>query len=254
MVGDSLRDIMSGNGGNDTLLGDAGNDQLDGGIGNDFLNGGAGADQMFGRAGHDTYVVDSTGDRISEPSGAGRDVVRATVSFALSGGLDNLLLLGAAGLQGKGNALANTIVGNAGGNKLFGFAGNDRLDGKAGTDVLTGGLGRDLLLGGAARDVFDYNSVKESGRTSATRDQIVDFRRGVDDIDLRTIDANAKVGGNNAFSFIGTAAFDGLAGQLRIKDLGSNVIAQADVNGDMRSDFEILVKGVGLLGRGDFLL
>ena len=36
----------------------------------------------------------------------------------------------------------------------------------------------------------------------------------VDIIDLSALDANAGIGGNQAFSFIGTAAFSG-AGQLR---------------------------------------
>jgi hypothetical protein len=33
--------------------------------------------------------------------------------------------------------------------------------------------------------------------------------------DLATIDANTLVAGNQAFSFIGSAAFSGAAGQLR---------------------------------------
>jgi len=41
---------------------------------------------------------------------------------------------------------------------------------------------------------------------------------------------------------------------LLIKDKGSKVIVQGDVNGDGKADFEILVAGVSSLGKGDFLL
>ena len=50
----------------DRLTGDAGDNFIEGGIGNDTLDGGAGADTLVGGAGDDTYVVDNTGDAITE--------------------------------------------------------------------------------------------------------------------------------------------------------------------------------------------
>jgi Ca2+-binding RTX toxin-like protein len=132
--------------------------------------------------------------------------------------------------------------------------GSDSLDGGAGRDILTGGLGRDFLTGSSGQDLFDYNALNETGRTTSTRDQILDFHRRQDDIDLRTIDANENRSGNNVFRFIGTDAFSDRAGELRIRDLGDNVIVQSDADGDGRSDFEILVRDVGILSRNDFLL
>ena len=126
--------------------------------------------------------------------------------------------------------------------------------GGAGKDLLVGGLGRDVMTGGGGADVFDFNLVKESGRTGATRDVITDFRRDIDHIDLRTIDAKTDLGGNNAFGFIGFNLFSGHSGELRLKDSGNNIIVQGDRNGDGQSDFEIVVKEVATLHAGDFML
>jgi hypothetical protein len=53
----------------------------------------------------------------------------------------------------------------------------------------------------------------------AGRDQIVDFLIGSDKIDLEQIDA-VQGGGDNAFNFIGTAAFQN-AGDLRAVAAGT---------------------------------
>jgi serralysin len=220
-------DFIDGGNGNDLLEGENGNDALSGGAGNDTANGGAGSDFLDG--------------------GAGADF--------LNGGLDNDFI--------RGGLDADTLNGNEGNDVLDGNEGNDSIDGGAGRDalygggnrdVLSGGLGRDLYYGGAGADLFDFNAVNETGRSSSSRDQIYDFQRGQDDIDLRTIDANTLRSGNNAFKFIGTDAFSDTAGELRIRDSGHHIIVQGDVNGDGRSDFEILVRNVDILSKGDFLL
>lgn len=60
----------------------------------------------------------------------------------------------------------------------------------------------------------------------------------VDKIDLRAIDG--KTGpGNQAFRFIGTAAFSGTRGELRIEASGISAIIQGDVNGDAAADLEM---------------
>lgn len=64
-----------------------------------------------------------------------------SISFSLANGaraigaIENLILTGAANLNGTGNALANVITGNAGNNMLDGGAGADRLVGGAGNDI-----------------------------------------------------------------------------------------------------------------------
>ena len=170
LVGDAADNVIEGLGGNDVLDGRGGNDQIYGGLGNDtmlggagddylddwgsdgyggndYLDGGTGADIMYGGDGDDVYIVDNTGDSVSEEQGGGIDAVRSSVTFTLGVDLDNLTLTGTSAINGSGNALANGIYGNNASNTLTGGAGNDTLDGgAAGTDVLIGGAGDDTYI------------------------------------------------------------------------------------------------------------
>lgn len=93
--------------------------------------------------------------------------------------------------------------------------------------------------GGIGADVFRFDSVSDSLRTAF--DVISDFTRAHGDrIDLRTIDANAKLAGNQAFSYLGASAFTGAAGQLTLQ----NQHLRGDVNGDRIADFDIHLVGV----------
>jgi Ca2+-binding RTX toxin-like protein len=232
---------------NDTILGLGANDRLFGLAGNDTLNGGLGADDMRGGIGNDSYIVDNASDQASEAANAGTDRVISSVAFTLGANVENLTLTGAAGIRGIGNALANTITGNSGNNLLTGFAGNDRLVGGAGIDLLTGGLGADVLVGGAGADRFDFNSVAES--RGSGRDTVYLLRAEGDKIDLSTIDADTDgTAGNQAFRFIGAAAFHGIDGELRF----AGGILQGDTNGDTVADVQIRV--IGALIRGDVIL
>jgi subtilisin-like proprotein convertase family protein len=150
----------------------------------------------------------------------------------------------------NGNAAPNTLSGSDDIDRINGFAGNDTMRGWLGNDVLIGGPGRDTMYGGPGRDIFDFNAVTES-RVGVQRDTIADFSH-VDDIDLRTIDAQTGPG-NQAFRFIGTQAFSSTKGELRYSDQGAQCLVQGDTNGDGRADFEIMVK-IPSMVPGDFLL
>jgi Ca2+-binding RTX toxin-like protein len=135
--GTNANDILRGLGGNDSLLGLAGNDRLDGGAGNDT---------MVGGAGNDVYLVNSTGDRVTESARGGTDTVFSSVSFTLGPNVENLVLVGSANISGTGNALNNTLTGNIGRNVLRGLGGNDLISGGTGTDRLEGGIGNDTYV------------------------------------------------------------------------------------------------------------
>lgn len=144
-------------------------------------------------------------------------------------------------------------------NTLTGGGGNDTLNGKDGADILIGGTGADTLIGESGNDTFKYNAVADSRSGSTNRDTINGFTLGADRIDLAAIDANALVTNDQAFNFLGTAAFgtSGVvnAGQLRISFTGANyVILDADVHGDGVTDMQIFVNGVTTIGASDFVL
>jgi hypothetical protein len=125
--------------------------------------------------------------------------------------------------------------------RLFGGAGLDVLTGGKGDDVLIGGGRGDTLTGGAGNDVFRYDSLTDSNKTE--RDGIQDFSPG-DLIDLSRIDADSTQAGDQAFTFIGNADFNHVAGELRFRNisLGGTVWeVSGDTDGDGFSDFEVVV-------------
>ena len=92
-------------------------------------------------------------------------------------------------------------------------------------------------------------------------DRILDFAKGVDRIDLSTIDAKSGTKKNDAFQFIGNAAFTGASGQLRYETVDLAGTADdytrilGDVNGDRIADFEIILIGnTAALQPTDFIL
>jgi serralysin len=89
-------------------------------------------------------------------------------------------------------------------------------------------------------------SVADSPLAFAGRDVINTFAHG-DKIDLSAIDARANVAGDQAFSFIGAAAFSGVSGQLRFDMTNISVTGVkaytvfGDVNGDSVADFSLQI-------------
>ncbi|QSJ19913.1 hypothetical protein JYQ62_15100 [Nostoc sp. UHCC 0702] len=223
LIGTIYNDNIKGKGGNDTLIGDSGNDTLDGGTGNDTLKGGSG---------NDTYIVDSTGDIVSEDNGSGGDsggidTVKSSVDWTLGDYLENLTLTGTAAINGSGNALNNSITGNASSNTVYGgdgddsirgFAGDDTIYGEAGNDKLYGGdgddylqdsLGNNSLYGGAGNDYLTAsssgNNVLDGGngsdylRASGSGNNVLDGGNG-NDLLLYSFDSLEYYIGSNTFN------------------------------------------------------
>jgi hypothetical protein len=78
--------------------------------------------------------------------------------------------------------------------------------------------------------------------TLAAADSIADFNFAAGDrISLSAIDARSGVAGDQAFAWIGGAAFSG-EGQLHFAAaIGGGFAISGDVNGDLLADFSILV-------------
>jgi serralysin len=110
------------------------------------------------------------------------------------------------------------------------------------------------MSGGTQADRFVFNARTDSTVGTAGRDTITDFRHAVGDkIDLQAMDA-INGGANNKFIFIGTSAFSGHAGELRIVASSDGFIVQGTTNADKIADFAIFVDHVTTLFAGDFLL
>jgi serralysin len=157
-----------------------------------------------------------------------------------------------------GTIYNDTIVGSGDDNVLNGNDGDDVLDGQGGDDVLLGGDGQDVLIGGGGRDTvigglgrdtmsggsgndrFAWSSTTESPHGAF--DSITDFSRGYI-LDIQLIDANASIPGNQAFTWIGSAAFSG-EGQLRFEAASGGVFLQGNTSGASGVELEIFLAGV----------
>ncbi|HEY5723231.1 MAG TPA: calcium-binding protein [Allosphingosinicella sp.] len=192
---------------------------ITGNAGANVLDGGLGADTMAGGLGNDIFIVDNEGDSLSDVGGL--DTVRSSVSFTLANTIDNLILTGAAAINGTGNDLWNVMTGNSAANTL---------DGGNGNDVLNGGLGADRLIGGAGHDTYYVDNVG---------DQVIDTGGGNDHVHSSiTYTLGATI---EYLTLTGTAAINGTGNNLNnliYGNAGNNII-----DGKLGADF--MVGGAG---------
>lgn len=216
-----------------------------------------------GEAGDDTFYVDQVDVVID--GGADYDTVFARADFVSGGNIEQIVLRGADDISGTGDDGINYIQGRAGDNDIFGLGGNDSLRGGAGDDFLDGGGGRDtlrgdagndtlfgsladdILLGGGGSDTFLFTSAAESG-IGTDRDQIRDFTRGQDVIDISELS-------DPAFTFEGTGGLSGTGPSVAYFVNGNgHAIVEIDVNGDGVRDMQIAVFDNAVLSADDFIL
>jgi Ca2+-binding RTX toxin-like protein len=214
---------ISGTEGDDVAVGTLFEDRLFGLQGDDVINGDAGDDWIRGGSGDDTLRGELGDDDISGANGEDR----------ISGGLGD-----------------DTLYGGNGQDRLWGGEGSDTILGGGGVDLIVGGAGKDKLTGGGSANTFVLATAEHSAPGSAGRDVITDFVSGSDTIELTLIDADADTAEDDAFGFIGTTEFSGVAGELR----NSGSFVEGDVNGDGIADFQIVLLGSPELVATDFLL
>lgn len=245
----------------DSIIGDAANNDLRGGAGYDYISAGAGDDVLRGDAGDDVLDGGAGFDMVDYFYADGPAMVdlASPLSRAVGVGTDDLRNIeGAIGTRHDdvllGNGLANRFVGEAGRDRIDGRGGDDDLTGGAGRDRLIGGAGTDVLWGGTGADLFVFKR-GDIPTTLAGADVIGDFSQAERDrIDLRRFDADLTDPGNDAFSFIGAAAFSGTAGELRAVARQGQTVIEGDTNGDGMADGVIVLMGEHVLTAADFAL
>jgi Ca2+-binding RTX toxin-like protein len=248
----------TGNNLNNSLTGNSANNTLTGGAGNDRLDGGNGADTMAGGTGNDTYVVNATGDIVTENLNEGTDNVESGISYTLGANLESLTLTGTSAIAGTGNTLNNTLIGNSANNTLTGGAGNDRLDGGGGSDTMAGGIGNDIFVVNATGDIVTENA---SEGTDAVESSIT-YTLGVNLENLTLTGGSAINGtgntlanlmtGNNANNTLnggsGNDILQGGAGADTLTDTSGNALFNGGVGNDILtggSGKEIYIGGAG---------
>jgi Ca2+-binding RTX toxin-like protein len=228
------------------LTGNEFNQFLFGSAGDNVLDGGAGADHMYGGKGNDTYIVDNPGDVLFENGdihstpqneSEGFDTVLTSVSYDV--GLYNEIEV----LQGIGNADI----------QLVGSLDDNRIIGNDGNNVIFGSYGKDTVTGGGGADLFAWNSIDEMGHSNFDPEIVTDFQPHFDLLGLSLIDANEMVAGDQAFTFIDTAAFTA-PGQINWFTNGTDTFIQLNTNSDLTQDAIIQVLGVHTVDAGWFVL
>lgn len=245
----------TGNSGDNNIYGNDGANRLNGGRGEDLIRGLDGDDTVIsgndihddvyiGGAGIDTLVFNIAG---ATTSGVIADLTRPVIMSSY--GRDKMYQFE----NLTGSNFSDVLRGDSEDNTLSGRIGNDVLKGASGADTINGGLGKDIMFAGddADRDVFVFSDVADSGFGSSS-DVIYEFDPTHDLIDLRRIDANANVDGNQSFTFGFGAAQNGVWAQYQNN---GNVIINGDVDGDQSSDFQIRIHQFnGVFFENDFLL
>ncbi|MDV2998691.1 MAG: hypothetical protein N5P05_000297 [Chroococcopsis gigantea SAG 12.99] len=214
-------ELYYGEDGNDTLLGSSGNDTINGGAGDDLMDGGTGNDNLMGGIGNDTYIVDSSGDVVTEVASAGIDTVKSSISYTLTSNVENLLLTGAGAINGTGNTLNNSITGNGANNVLNGGAGNDTLVGGAGNDTyIVDSLG-DVVTEAASAGIDTVKSSISYTLTSNVENLLL---TGAGAINGTGNTLNNSITGNGANNVLnGGAGNDNLVGGVGNDTLGGSL-------------------------------
>lgn len=201
---------------------------------------GAGPVILVGGGGDDSYALDGSGDeQVVEIAGQGSDTIFASTDCTLAAGasIQFLTATGTAPLVLTGNELRNTIHGGDG------------------DDTIDGGGGADVLYGGAGADRFVLSRPADSNYASCGHDMVEDFSQAQHDIlDLSRLDADLGTPGDQGFTLIGTAAFHGVAGELRVLRFGGVTAVYGDTDGDAVANIAIGLRGTIVLAAADFRL
>ena len=208
------------------------------------IRGSAFGDYLYGDAGANILRGDAGGD-VLYGAGNSDTIYYSTSPFSVSVDLSSN---SATGGDAQGDVLVSV-------ENVFGTAFGDVLVGDSASNTLVGWLGIDMMAGNGGNDIFRWSALGESGTAAGTRDLVTDFYRAHGDLlDFSGIDANANLAGDQAFAFIGFAAFSA-TGQLRytFDGLGSTII-ELNAQGSLAADMAVQLTGQTNMAAIDFIL
>jgi serralysin len=211
--------------------------------GETFINGvgqgGAGANRVFQTVwdggGNDTYDLSNHGSAVTIDLRPGEWTTTSAVQLANLG----------SGNFARGN-IANALLYYGDTSSLI----ENGIGGSAG-DTLIANQAVNRLTGNGGGDTFRWMAASDSKIGAA--DTIADFQSGADHIDLSSLDADTRSQANDAFHWIGSAAFSGAAGELRGEVIAGSLHIFADVNADAVADFEIILANHTAIATSDFI-
>jgi hypothetical protein len=151
-------------------------------------------------------------------------------------------------------ALTNIGAATTGTTTLYGEGENIHLIGGASETIFIGGAGVQYDWGGSGKNIFSYLSIADS--TYMASDSVSNFHVATDVIDLHAINANPASSSTVNFTFIGSAAFSGAGGEVRVVQdaVNNRTLVEADMVGDSSADLFIRLGGVLNLTAANFAL
>jgi VCBS repeat-containing protein len=226
-------DLRLGNG-NDTVFGGAGNESIYARGGINWIDAGAGTDSVAAdvdfAAGSTVFVTGSGNQVQTVHNGTITNTILNAEQILIGSNID--LAFAVDGLTHTVDASAYIGAAQI---VFYDHNGNDIFIGSSGSDVFANlynaTVGDDIYTGNGGADIFDYTVAVNA----LNNDVITDFDTD-DTIDFRFNDGASAPGQLLCNSFIGAAAFSGVAGQYRYTISGNQTLIQIDTDGDAAAD------------------
>lgn len=238
-IGSAYNDVLTGSPAANTFDGQGGLDEINASAGDDTLLGGTSDDVLRGDAGNDTIDGQGgTADLASWFNDPGAVIVDLLAGTATDGYGNADTLFRIENISGA-DGFDSTLAGDNAANVISGFFGSDVITGRGGADVMSAGTG------GADRFVYLATTDAPAGESIAGF-----VSNSGDRIDFSAIDPGAAAG-DQAFAFIGTAAFTA-TGVAEVRFSGGTIFA--DSNGNGVAEMQIIMTSVAAMVAGDFVL
>jgi hypothetical protein len=156
------------------------------------------------------------------------------------------------GTSGNDRIIANDLD-----NNIIAKRGDDVVQAGAGNDTINAGNGADVIWLGAGDDTIVFGRGGDMDNSLKAVDIYKDFEHGADKFDLALIDANETQPGDQAFAYVGNAAFAAnKPGQLRTSYDAAHDLTRVELNtdADAKVEYHYTVQGKHVFTALDFVV